>query len=57
MLQKLQEFQVKMANEKGQGLVEYALIIFLVSIGCIIGLGLLTGQLNVVWGRIVTALT
>lgn len=57
MLQKLQEFQVKMSNEKGQGLVEYALIIFLVSIGCIIGLGLLTGQLNVVWGRIVTALT
>jgi Flp pilus assembly pilin Flp len=57
MLQKLQEFQVKMANEKGQGLVEYALIIFLVSIGCIVGLGLLTGQLNVVWGRIVTALT
>jgi Flp pilus assembly pilin Flp len=57
MLQKLQEFQVKMANEKGQGLVEYALIIFLVSIGCIIGLGFLTGQLNVVWGRIVTALT
>lgn len=57
MLQKLQEFQVKMANEKGQGLVEYALIIFLVSIGCIVGLGLLTGRLNVVWGRIVTALT
>ncbi len=57
MLQKLQEFQVKMSNEKGQGLVEYALIIFLVSIGCIVGLGLLTGQLNVVWGRIVTALT
>jgi Flp pilus assembly pilin Flp len=57
MLQKLQEFQVKMSNEKGQGLVEYALIIFLVSIGCIVGLGLLTGRLNVVWGRIVTALT
>ncbi len=57
MLQKLKEFQVKMSNEKGQGLVEYALIIFLVSIGCIVGLGLLTGRLNVVWGRIVTALT
>lgn len=51
------QMQNKMQDEEGQGLVEYALIIFLVSIGCIIGLGLLTGQLNVVWGRIVTALT
>jgi Flp pilus assembly pilin Flp len=53
----LKKLMAKMQNEEGQGLVEYALIIFLVSIGCVIALGAMTDQLNVVWGQIVAALT
>ncbi|MCU0501854.1 MAG: Flp family type IVb pilin [Anaerolineae bacterium] len=44
------------SNEEGQGLVEYALIIFLVSIAVIATLGILGGQIDGVFGQIVTAL-
>ena len=43
-------------EEEGQGLVEYALIIFLVSIAVITALGLVATQLNTVFGRITSAL-
>lgn len=43
-------------NEEGQTLVEYALIVSLVSIGCIVALGFLTTALNTVWGTITAAL-
>jgi Flp pilus assembly pilin Flp len=43
-------------EEGGQTLVEYALIIVLVSIACIAALGLMTGALNGVWGQVTTAL-
>ena len=43
-------------EEEGQGLVEYALIIFLVSIAVITALGLVATQLNTVFGRITGAL-
>lgn len=43
-------------SEEGQTLVEYALIISLVSIGCIVALGTLTTALNGVWGTITGAL-
>jgi Flp pilus assembly pilin Flp len=33
-------------NEEGQGLVEYALILSIVSIGCLVALGALTTALN-----------
>jgi pilus assembly protein Flp/PilA len=41
---------------EGQGLVEYALIIFLVSIACIATLGLLGGQIKAVFTQITGAL-
>jgi Flp pilus assembly pilin Flp len=43
-------------EEEGQTLVEYALIIALVSIGCITALGVLTSALNGVFGTITSAL-
>jgi len=43
-------------HEKAQGLVEYALIIVLVSIVVIIALGLLGGQVNTVFENITTEL-
>jgi pilus assembly protein Flp/PilA len=44
------------SSEKGQGLVEYALIIVLVSIVVIVALGLLGGQVNSVFQTITTTL-
>ena len=41
---------------KAQGLVEYALIIFLVSVAVVVALTALTGALNGVFGQIVTHL-
>jgi pilus assembly protein Flp/PilA len=43
-------------KEKGQGLVEYALIIALIAILLIAALGLVTGALNKVFSRISSAL-
>jgi Flp pilus assembly pilin Flp len=43
-------------NEEGQGLVEYALILSLVSIGCLIALGALTTALNGVLTTVTGAL-
>lgn len=43
-------------SEKGQGLVEYALIIVLVSIVVIVALGLLGTQVNTVFQNIATTL-
>jgi Flp pilus assembly pilin Flp len=43
-------------GEEGQGLVEYSLILALVSIGTILALGELTGALNGVLGEVTGAL-
>lgn len=43
-------------DEEGQGLVEYALIIVLVSIGVIVALGAMTGKLNDIFDAIVEKL-
>jgi Flp pilus assembly pilin Flp len=43
-------------NEEGQGLVEYSLILALVSIGTILALGALTGALNSVLAEVTGAL-
>jgi len=43
-------------DERGQGLVEYGLIIGLVSIALIAGLGLLTGSLQSVYSSITGSL-
>ncbi len=51
-----EEGQGLFGREAGQGLVEYALIIALVSIALIVALGLMTGALNSVFGRITTVL-
>jgi pilus assembly protein Flp/PilA len=48
--------QSLLADESGQGLVEYALIIALVSIGLIVALGLLRGKISDIFGRIGTTL-
>jgi pilus assembly protein Flp/PilA len=44
-------------KEKGQGLVEYALIIALIAILLIVALGWVTGALSTVFSRIQSALT
>jgi pilus assembly protein Flp/PilA len=43
-------------EEKGQGLVEYALVIILIAILLIASLGLITGALNVMFSRISSAI-
>lgn len=52
----MKKFLAKMKKEEGQGLVEYALIIFLVSIVCIAGLTLLGPTINGVFNNINTSL-
>jgi len=51
------KMQNKMQDEEGQGLVEYALIIVLVSIALIAALGLLAGGINKAFSYAVSALT
>jgi pilus assembly protein Flp/PilA len=43
-------------DESGQGLVEYALIIALVSVALIVALQLLSGKISNIFGRIGTEL-
>ena len=52
----MKKFLAKMQNEEGQGLVEYALIIFLVAIVCIVGLNLLAPEINGVFTSIADSL-
>jgi pilus assembly protein Flp/PilA len=42
-------------EEKGQGLVEYALIIILIAILLLASLSLITGALNVMFSRIASS--
>lgn len=44
-------------EDEGQGLVEYALIIALVSIALVVGLGALTGGIGTAFSKITTELT
>ena len=53
---KLTRFFAKMRDEEGQGLVEYALIIVLVSIAAIVTLGLLGTTVSGVFTTITNAL-
>ena len=46
----------RLRKQKGQGLVEYALIIFIVSIAVIVLLGLLGSQINSVFSNITASL-
>lgn len=43
-------------DERGQGMVEYALILFLVSVAAIVVLGLLGDQIVAVFNNILSAL-
>jgi Flp pilus assembly pilin Flp len=49
-------YQMIKSDEEGQALVEYGLILFLVSVAIVAVLGLLTGQLQVVFQQIIAAL-
>lgn len=49
-------YQMIKSDEEGQALVEYGLILFLVSVAVVAVLGLLTGQLQVVFQKIITAI-
>ena len=49
-------FQMIKSDEEGQALVEYGLILFLVSVAIVAVLGLLTGQLQVVFQQVIAAL-
>ena len=53
----LKKLMAKMQNEEGQGLVEYALIIVLVSVALVGALGLLTGGISGAFDRIIAVLT
>ena len=52
----LKKLMAKMQNEEGQGLVEYALIIVLVSIAVLVGLTALGTNINSIFQRIVSTL-
>jgi pilus assembly protein Flp/PilA len=52
----LKKLMAKMQDEEGQGLVEYALIIVLVSIVCIIALTALGTNVSTVFSNIATTL-
>ena len=43
-------------EEEGQTLVEYALILALVSIGTLVALGAITGKLNTVFNQVANAI-
>ncbi len=50
-------FRLPVLDEKGQGMVEYALILVLVSVIALAALGLIGQNVNTVFGKIQTALT
>ena len=52
----LKKLMAKMQNEEGQGLVEYALIIVLVSIACIFALSFLGVSVSNVFSQISTSI-
>jgi pilus assembly protein Flp/PilA len=52
----LKKLMAKMQNEEGQGLVEYALIIVLVSIACIVALSILGVSVSNVFSQITTSI-
>lgn len=52
----LKKLMAKLQNEEGQGLVEYALIIVLVSVALIAALGFLAGGINNAYSMAVSAL-
>ena len=52
----LKKLMAKMQNEEGQGLVEYALIIVLVSIAVLVGLTALGTNINSIFNQIVATL-
>ena len=52
----LKKLMAKMRNEEGQGLVEYALIIVLVSVALVAALGMLTGGISNAFSRAISAL-
>jgi len=57
MLKLMVRFQNMMRSEKGQGMVEYGLIIGLVAVVLIVALGTLTGGLNGIFSKISGTLT
>lgn len=56
MVQYLMAYVNAHRSEEGQGLVEYALILVLVSIVAFAALGLIGGQVNTIFGQITGAL-
>jgi pilus assembly protein Flp/PilA len=52
----LKKLMAKIQNEEGQGLVEYGLIIVLVSIALIASLGFLAGGINTAYSMAVSGL-
>lgn len=52
----LKNFLGKFSREEGQGLVEYALILVLISIAVIVVLGLMGTSIGDIFNQIVTAL-
>jgi len=52
----MKKFFAKMSDEKGQGLVEYALILVLISIVCLVALGAIGTNANAVYESIRDAL-
>jgi pilus assembly protein Flp/PilA len=53
----MKKFFAKMSDEKGQGLVEYALILVLISVVCIIMLTAIGTEANSVFSQIASALS
>lgn len=52
MLKLYVKMQTLMANEEGQDLVEYALVVALIAFGAIAGMSALSGELNTAFNTI-----
>jgi len=57
MLKLYVKFQSLMAQDEGQDLVEYALVVALLALGAIAGMGTLAGDINTSFTTVGTKLT
>ncbi len=56
MVKMITRFRGLMRNDEGQDLIEYALIAGLIALVCVVALTAAGGEVNTIWGNIVTAL-
>lgn len=56
LMSKVLAVKEELRSERGQGMVEYALILGLISVVCIVALGLISGDIKAIFNSIATTL-